>query len=437
MTFIEMQPVTSPVCGVIRPPGSKSITNRAMVMAALASGPLHMTGVLDSQDTRVMVESLRRLGFTVDQNIDHCSCTVHGLGGRIPAESADLWLENSGTSIRFLTSLCALGQGTYRLDGIERMRQRPIADLVDALGPLGASIRFEQPQSDCPPIVVEGSSGYLQGGATRIHGDISSQFLSSVLMAAPACSKPVHVTVDGDLVSKPYILMTLQMMEAFGASVQYPDDLSSFFIQPQPYVAGTYEIEPDASAASYFFGAAAVTGGEVTVTGLSRHALQGDVGFAEALERMGCEVAWQSDRITVKGRPLHGIDIDMNAISDTAQTLSAVAVFADSPTTIRNVGHMRHKETDRIAAVVTELHRAGIQAEEMTDGLKIFPGTPQPAEIHTYDDHRMAMSFSLLGLKVPGIRILDPGCTAKTYPRYFEDLAKLCVHPQDGTPVPS
>lgn len=374
-----------------------------------------------------MVESLRRLGFTVEQDIDHCSCTVHGLGGRIPAESADLWLENSGTSIRFLTSLCALGQGTYRLDGVERMQQRPIGDLVDALKPLGASIRFEQPQNDCPPIVVEGGSGNLQGGATRIHGDISSQFLSSLLMAAPACSKPVHVTVDGDLVSKPYILMTLQMMQAFGASVQYPDDLSSFFIQPQPYVAGAYDIEPDASAASYFFGAAAVTGGEVTVTGLSRHALQGDVGFAEALERMGCEVSWQSDRITVTGRALHGIDIDMNAISDTAQTLSAVAVFADSPTTIRNVGHMRHKETDRIAAVVTELQRAGIQAEEMTDGLRIIPGTPQPAEIHTYDDHRMAMSFSLLGLKVPGIRILDPGCTAKTYPRYFDDLAALCA----------
>ena len=426
MTFIEMQPVTSPVCGVIRPPGSKSITNRAMVMAALASGPLKMTGVLDSQDTRVMVESLRRLGFTVEQEIDHCSCTVHGLGGRIPAESADLWLENSGTSIRFLTSLCALGHGTYRLDGVERMRQRPIGDLVSALKPLGASIRFEQPESDSPPIVVKGSNGYLQGGATRIHGDISSQFLSSLLMAAPACSQPVHVTVDGDLVSKPYILMTLQMMQAFGASVQYPDDLSSFFIQPQPYVAGIYDIEPDASAASYFFGAAAMTGGEVTVTGLSKHALQGDVGFAEALQQMGCEVSWQSDRITVKGRSLHGIDIDMNAISDTAQTLSAVAVFADSPTTIRNVGHMRHKETDRIAAVVTELQRAGIHAEEMADGLRIFPGTPQPAEIHTYDDHRMAMSFSLLGLKVPGIRILDPGCPAKTYPRYFEDLAALC-----------
>ena len=427
MTLIELQPVTSPVRGVVRPPGSKSITNRAMVMAALATGPLTMTGVLDSMDTRVMVESLRRLGFTVDQDLAACRCTVHGQGGRIPAESADLWLENSGTSIRFLASLCALGTGTYRLDGVERMQQRPIGDLVRSLKPLGANIRFEQPNSDCPPIVVDGRGGTLQGGATSIHGEISSQFLSSLIMAAPACGKPVHVTVEGDLVSKPYVIMTLQMMQAFGASVRYPDDLSSFLIEPQPYCGGTYDIEPDASAASYFFGAAAVTGGSVTVTGLSRYALQGDVGFAAALEQMGCEVSWESDRITVTGRPLHGIDIDMNAISDTAQTLSVVAVFADSPTTIRNVGHMRHKETDRIAAVVAELTRAGIYAEELADGLRIHPGTPQPAEIQTYDDHRMAMSFSLLGLKVPGIKILDPDCTAKTYPRYFEDLASLCA----------
>ena len=427
MTFIELQPVTTPVRGVIRPPGSKSITNRAMVMAALVDGPLTMFGVLDSQDTRVMVESLRRLGFTVDQDLAACRCTVHGLGGRVPAETADLWLENSGTSIRFLTSLCALGTGQYRLDGVERMRQRPIGDLVRALKPLGANIQFEEPLGDCPPIVVDGSGGILQGGSTSIHGDISSQFLSSLLMAAPACRETVHVRVEGELVSRPYVTMTLHMMQAFGASVRYPDDLSSFLIEPQPYRPGTYEIEPDASAASYFFGAAAVTGGSVTVTGLSRQALQGDVAFAAALEQMGCEVSWQSDRITVTGRPLHGIDIDMNAISDTAQTLSAVAVFADSPTTIRNVGHMRHKETDRIAAVVTELQRAGIQAEELADGLRIHPGTPRPAEIQTYDDHRMAMSFSLLGLKVPGIRILDPGCTAKTYPQYFEDLAALCA----------
>jgi 3-phosphoshikimate 1-carboxyvinyltransferase len=427
MKFIELQPVTSPVRGVIRPPGSKSITNRAMIMAALADGPLTMTGVLDSHDTRVMVESLRRLGFTVEQDLSACHCTVQGLGGRIPAKSADLWLENSGTSIRFLTSLCALGSGTYRLDGVERMRQRPIGDLVRALEALGSSIQFELPESDCPPIVVDGTKCKLHGGATTIQGGISSQFLSSLLMVAPTCSKPVHVTVDEDLVSKPYILMTLQMMQAFGASVLYPDDLSSFFIEPQSYRAGTYDIEPDASAASYFFGAAAVTGGSVTVTGLSKNALQGDVGFAAALEMMGCDVVWKSDGITVTGCPLHGIEIDMNAISDTAQTLSAVAVFADSPTTIRNVGHMRHKETDRIAAVVTELQRAGIHAEELTDGLRIHPGTPQPAEIQTYDDHRMAMSFSLLGLKVPGIRILDPECTAKTYPRYFEDLAALCA----------
>ncbi len=426
MSAIEIHPVGSPVDGTIRPPGSKSITNRAMILAALADGPTTLTGMLDSQDTRVMVESLRRLGFTVDQDVAACQCTVHGLAGKIPAKKADLWLENSGTSIRFLTSLCALGSGQYRLDGVERMRQRPIGDLVRALAPLGANIRFETPNSDCPPIVVDGLLSYFTGGWTSIQGSISSQFLSSLLMTAPACQKDVHVRVDGELVSKPYVTMTLDMMRAFGADVFYPDDLSEFHISAKPYKAGTYDIEPDASAASYFFGAAAVTGGTVTITGLSKDALQGDVGFAAALEKMGCEVIWGCDRITVTGKPLHGIDIDMNAISDTAQTLSTVAVFADSPTTIRNVGHMRHKETDRIAAVVTELKRAGIRAEESEDGLTIYPGTPQPAEIHTYDDHRMAMSFSLLGLRVPGIRILDPGCTAKTYPNYFEDLAALC-----------
>ncbi|MBL8813588.1 MAG: 3-phosphoshikimate 1-carboxyvinyltransferase [Planctomycetaceae bacterium] len=424
--FIEIQPVAGPVNGRIRPPGSKSITNRAMVLAAMANGPVTLTGMLDSQDTRVMVESLRRLGFEVSQDVKECRCTVRGLSGQIPAREADLWLENSGTSIRFLTSLCALGSGDYRLDGVERMRQRPIGDLVRALQPLGACIDFENPGSDCPPVRVHGSRGRMNGGQTTIEGSISSQFLSSLLMAAPACPNSVRVAVTGDLVSKPYVTMTLEMMRAFGADVSWPDDLSHFFIQPQPYRAGTYDIEPDASAASYFFGVAAVTGGTVTVAGLSRNALQGDVQFASALEQMGCEVTWGADFITVSGRPLRGVDIDMNAISDTAQTLSTVAVFASSPTRIRSVGHMRHKETDRIAAVVTELRRAGIAAEEHEDGLTIHPGTPQPCEIRTYDDHRMAMSFSLLGLRVAGIRILDPKCTSKTYPDYFEDLRRLC-----------
>jgi 3-phosphoshikimate 1-carboxyvinyltransferase len=425
MSSLLIEPVSRPIHGIIRPPGSKSITNRALILAALAEGTTKLTGVLDSQDTRVMIESLRRLGLQVTQDVAGCVCVVEGRGGRIPAATADLWLENSGTSIRFLTSVCALGRGEYRLDGVERMRQRPIGDLVRALEPLGAKIRFERESSDCPPVVVDGRASWMRGGSTTIHGDISSQFLSSLLMAAPACEQPVSVVVEGELVSKPYVMMTLQMMRAFGAVIDGPEDLSRFESLSQPYRARGYDIEPDASAASYFFGAAAVTGGQVTVSGLSKNALQGDVEFVTALEQMGCEVLWGHDEITVSGRPLRGIDIDMNAISDTAQTLATVAVFANGPTRIRNVGHMRHKETDRVAAVVTELRRAGIHANEHPDGLTIHPGTPQPAEIQTYDDHRMAMSFSLLGLRVPGIRICDPGCTAKTYPGYFDDLASL------------
>ena len=424
--FVEITPVTAPVCGVVRPPGSKSITNRAFILAALAEGVTTLTGVLDSQDTRVMIESLRRLGFEVDQDRASCTCRVVGFGGKVPSQSADLFLQNSGTSIRFLTSLCALGSGRYRLDGIQRMRERPIGDLVRSLNELGAAIEFENAESDCPPVTVDCTQRRLTGGEASINGDISSQFLSSLLMAAPACSDGVHLTVVGELVSKPYVTMTTQMMRAFGASVDYPADLSEFHIPFARYQARLYDIEPDASAASYFFALAAVTKGTITVNGLSKSALQGDVDFVVALQQMGCAVVWNDSSITVSGADLHGIDIDMNAISDTAQTLSVVAVFADSPTTIRNVGHMRHKETDRISAVVTELRRAGIQAEEMSDGLRIFPGTAHAADIHTYDDHRMAMSFSLLGLKWPGIRILDPDCTAKTYPKYFEDLESLC-----------
>ena len=234
------------------------------------------------------------------------------------------------------------------------------------------------------------------------------------------------MTVSGSLVSVPYVTMTIQMMQSFGVSVSCPPDLSSFAIPSARYTAQEYDIEPDASAATYFWGAAAITGGSVKATGLGRQALQGDVQFARALERMGCRVTWEDDGIAVAGRADQGIDIDMNAISDSAQTLAVVAVFAKSPTTIRNVAHMRHKETDRIAALVTELQRAGIRAEEMPDGLVIHPGTPRAAAIETWDDHRMAMSFALLGLRSPGIEILDPDCTSKTYPRFFDDLESLC-----------
>tara|TARA_R110002072_G_scaffold271038_2_gene430984 strand:- start:111413 stop:112696 length:1284 start_codon:yes stop_codon:yes gene_type:complete len=417
-----VRPVTEPVRGSIRPPGSKSLTNRALITAALASGTTKLSGVLASDDTRVMVESLNRLGVSVTHDVDNCTMEVTGCGGKPPADKAELWLENSGTSIRFLTAFCSLGHGKYRLDGNERMRERPISHLVESLTKFGVDVECEL-GTDCPPVRMTAKG--LTGGQTSIAGNVSSQYLSALLMAAPCASTPVDIEVTGELVSKPYIDMTMGVMAQFGATVLCPDS-QRFAISPQQYKATNYDIEPDASAASYFFAIAAITGGEVTVEGLSSYALQGDVHFVEALEQMGCKVHYNDDSITVKGDRLTGVDIDMNAISDTAQTLAVVALFADGPTRIRNVGHMRHKETDRVAAVVNEIRRMGVTAEEFDDGLTITPGPIQPATIETYDDHRMAMSFALAGLRSDGIRIADPGCTGKTYPHFFSDLEKLC-----------
>ena len=422
MDSIEIQPVTGPIVGSICPPGSKSITNRAFVIAALANGETRLKGVLDSEDTRVMIESLRRLGFKVEADSAACTATVVGQSGQLPIDTADLFLENSGTSIRFLTALCALGTGPYTLDGIARMRERPIGDLATALNQLGASIECTA-NAGFPPVTVRGGS---VGGSTQVAGNMSSQFLSALLMMAPACKSDVTIQVEGELVSKPYVQMTLSMMRDFGVSVT-ADGTAAFTTKPQTYGAREYLIEPDASAASYFFGAAAITGGKVTVRGLTRQAMQGDVLFVDALASMGCTVEETADSITVTGPDkLTGIELDMNAISDTAQTLAAVAVFADGPTTIRNVEHMRHKETDRVDAVATELNRLGIRTEVFADGLQIVPGPVTPAIVQTYNDHRMAMSFSLIGLRNPGIRIANPKCTGKTYPNYFQDLSSLC-----------
>lgn len=420
--FYEVQPVSGSLQGSIRPPGSKSLTNRAVVIAALARGESRLTNVLDSQDTRVMLESCRRLGVAVEHDPATCSVRVPGCGGRFPASQAELWLENSGTSIRFLTAACTTGEGRFKLDGNVRMRQRPILDLVTALNALGADVRCAT-ESGCPPVEIVANG--LPGGRTSVAANISSQYLSALLMAAPCAKSPVELQIAGGLVSEPYIDMTLGVMRRFGAKVARGND-GSLRIEPTGYRGTEYDIEPDASAASYFFAAAAITGGTVTVLGLGRDSLQGDLQFVNALARMGCDVVIGEDRTIVHGEELRGIDIDMNAISDTAQTLAAVAVFAKGPTTIRNIAHVRHKETDRIAAVVTELKRLGLQADEHHDGLTIHPGSSQPATIETYDDHRMAMSFSLIGLKSPGIRIANPSCTAKTYPNYFADLERLC-----------
>jgi 3-phosphoshikimate 1-carboxyvinyltransferase len=431
---IAIQPA-GPLRASIRPPGSKSITNRALVCAALAEGESVLTGALDSEDTRVMVEALKQLGIAAAHDPATATIRIAGCGGRFPIQAASLFVGNSGTTVRFLAAMLALGQGQFRLDGVARMRERPIQDLLDALCQLGANAVSES-GSGCPPVVLHADG--LPGGRATVAGNISSQFLSGLLMAAPYAKSAVELVVEGELVSQPYVDMTLAVMKAFGVSVQ-PEKPCRFRIAaPQRYQPRRYAIEPDASAASYFFAAAAITQGKITVEGLGKSSIQGDVEFCECLRQMGCQVDFEADRITVTGRPLHGIAIDMNAISDTVQTLGAVALFADGPTTVCGVGHIRHKETDRIRALAAELRKFGATVEQRDDGLTITPGrctldalrgdfdaSAAPIAIDTYDDHRMAMSMALVGLIVPGVWIRNPACTAKTYPRFFEDLESL------------
>jgi 3-phosphoshikimate 1-carboxyvinyltransferase len=426
---IEITPVAGPLKAVVRPPGSKSLTNRALVCAALADGESTLTGALVSDDTHVMIDGLSRLGIPIDVADNGTTLRVAGTGGAIPAIEADLFIGNSGTTVRFLTAMVTLGHGAFRLDGVPRMRERPIGDLADALNALGAVVRCESP-GGCPPVSVHANG--LPGGVAKVRGDISSQFLSGLLMASPCATGTVSLQVDGQLVSKPYVGMTLEVMRAFGVEVSAPEDFSSFDITPVgAYQPRDYAIEPDASAASYFWAAAAICGGEVKVEGLTREALQGDVAFVDCLAQMGCRVEHLNDGIKVigpkAGDRLKGAELHMNAISDTVQTLAAVALFAEGPTRVTGVAHNRHKETDRIADLATELRRLGAAVEEKPDGLVITPGELRPALVETYDDHRMAMSLALVGLRQAGVRVANPGCTAKTYPNYFADLASAFI----------
>ena len=332
---------------------------------------------------------------------------------------------NSGTTMRFLTAALAVGSGEYRVDGNERMRSRPIGPLLHALHELGSSAWSEE-NTGCPPVIVH--SNGLVGGACSMEGRLSSQYFSAVLMAAPYAARDVEIRVIGDLVSKPYMEITAAVMRDFGVETDLDRDSWQRFqvAAGQRYRGRTYQIEPDASNASYFFAAAAVTGGRVRVPGLGSRSTQGDLGFVRALEQMGARVSMTDDATEVTGPVdggLRGIEIDMNAMSDTAQTLAAIAPFADGPTTIRGIAHNRHKETDRIADLATELRRIGQEVVEFEDGLTITPQPLRAAQIATYDDHRMAMSFAVTGLRAEGIEILDPGCTAKTFPDYFDRLA--------------
>ncbi len=430
----EMIPVDGPVSGVARVPGSKSITNRALLVAALARGRTELTGSLFSDDTRYMAAALGELGIAIESDVAGERFIVTGGDGTFPATEADLFVGNSGTTMRFLTAALTLGHGVFRIDGVPRMRQRPIAPLLAALNALGGDVASEA-GNGCPPVTVRADE--LRGGWTAMAGDQSSQFFTGLLLAAPYAREGVTVDVAGELVSKPYLVITAQVMRDFGVEVTLDErDWRTFAVPPgQRYAGRSYRIEPDASNASYFFAAAAVTGGTVRVEGLGRGSAQGDLGFARVLERMGATVSITKAFTEVTGPAdgrLRGIDVDMNAISDTAQTLAAITPFATGPTTIRGVAHNRVKETDRIGAVATELRKLGQRVDEFADGMAIHPAPVTPADIATYDDHRMAMSFAITGLRAPGVRILDPGCVAKTFPDFFDRLAELAGAGKNG-----
>ncbi|MCK6554595.1 3-phosphoshikimate 1-carboxyvinyltransferase [Candidatus Binatia bacterium] len=411
----------APDCEV-RVPGSKSITNRAVLLAALAEGESTLDGVLFSDDTRFMLDAWHRLGIAVAVTEGAERCCVRGCGGAVPAATADLFVGNAGTAMRFIVAALCLGHGRFRVDGSARMRERPIQDLLDALGQLGGRARSES-GGGTPPVLVEADG--LLGGNARIVGSRSSQFLSAVLMVAPYARHGVRIAVEGSLVTPPYVDMTVAMMAAFGVHVER-DGYRSFAVPPQRYCGRAYRIEPDASSAQYFLAAAALTGGRVRVPGLGRDSLQGDVTFADVLERMGARVVRGDDFVEVRGgAALTGIEVDMNAISDTAPTLAAIAPFARSPVIIRNIAHARLQESDRLHAVATELRRLGGRVAERPDGLVIEPSEVRGGTVETYDDHRIAMSFALIGLRVPGIAIREPGCVAKTFPGYFDCLEGL------------
>ncbi|HSK24545.1 MAG TPA: 3-phosphoshikimate 1-carboxyvinyltransferase [Egicoccus sp.] len=421
MTTQVVEPLARPVDASVRVPGSKSITNRALVAAALAVGGSTLHGVLFADDTEAMLAALADLGLRLEVDRAGATVVVHGVGGRVPAGPAHLDVRLSGTTARFLAPLLALGDGEYLLDAAPPFRLRPMGPLFAALRDLGVTVEETGTSGHLPARL---RTAGLRGGTVAVPADVSSQFLSGLLLAGPCTAEGLLVEVTGAVVSRPYVDMTLAVMRAFGAAVTVGE--RAWSVEPTGYRGTDYSIEPDASAASYFLAAAAITQGRVLVPGLGRDALQGDVVFADVLARMGAEVTWTSEGVEVRGTGhLRGVDVDMTDLSDTAQTLAAVAVFAEGPTRVRGIGFIRAKETDRIRAVVTELRRLGIQADEHHDGFTVHPGAPGPGVVQTYDDHRMAMSFALLGLRAPGIEIADPGCVAKTFPGYFTALEGL------------
>ena len=415
-----------PLAATLRPPGSKSVTNRYLMCLALADGKSTLEHASICDDTRAMVGGLQTLGLSVTIGTQPPHMQITGGGGFFPNADVTLDLGLAGTAMRFSTALVSLGQGRYRLDGASRMRQRPIGDLTNALEQLGAKIGFDK-SPNCPPINVLASG--LLGGTVRFSSPPSSQYISALLMAAPYARQDVLIAIDGGVPSKPYIDMTLDIMRELG--VEAVDEGYTRMVVPatQRYRHGVYDVEPDASGATYLWAAAAIAGGSVTVAGLSRKSRQGDVGFVDVLTQMGCTLKESDAGFTITAPAdgqLRGIEVDLNAMPDTVQTLAAVALFAKGPTLIRNVANLRIKETNRLAALEAELEKCGARVTLLRDGLRIEPPSKvKPASIATYEDHRMAMSFALVGLRVDGIQIEDADVVTKSFPNFYEVLASL------------
>lgn len=429
---IDLPPVHK-VKGVVRLPGSKSISNRTLLLAALSQGSTTIHDLLESDDTHVMLEALRKLGIGWEQ-VDERTHIVHGKGGVLLNATADLFMGNAGTAIRPLTAALAVIGGDYRLSGVPRMHERPIGDLVDALNAIGADIEYTG-QPGYPPLRIK--RGQFSAAPIQVRGNVSSQFLTALLMAAPLMSAPHDVRIDvvGELISKPYIEITLNLMRRFGVSVAQEGWQSFTIRQGSRYVSpGSIHVEGDASSASYFLAAGAIAGGPVRVQGVGSESIQGDVRFAEALEAMGATIVRGDDWIEASANgPLRAIDMDFNHIPDAAMTIAVAALYADGTTTLRNIASWRVKETDRIAAMATELRKLGATVEEGADYLRVTPPARiLSATIDTYDDHRMAMCFSLAsldGVLRPGAaqRINDPACVGKTFPDYFAAFASIAV----------
>ena len=424
MESLTLQPIQK-VSGEVNLPGSKSVSNRALLLAALSTGKTRLTNLLDSDDIRHMLNALTKLGVSYQLSDDKTVCEVEGLGGAFASQEAlELFLGNAGTAMRPLAAALCLGSGEYVLTGEPRMKERPIGHLVTALREAGADVEYLE-NENYPPLKIKGTG--LKSGTVSIDGSISSQFLTAFLMAAPLAEGEITIKIEGELVSKPYIDITLHIMKQFGVDV-INNDYQEFVIPTgQQYVApGDFLVEGDASSASYFLAAAAIKGGEIKVTGIGKNSIQGDIQFADALEKMGAEIEWGDDYVISRVGQLKGIDMDYNHIPDAAMTIATTALFAEGTTAIRNVYNWRVKETDRLAAMATELRKVGAEVEEGEDYIIVQPVSElKHAAIDTYDDHRMAMCFSLVALSDTPVTINDPGCTSKTFPDYFDKLKML------------